>query len=106
MNFEYSDVKNLRWGNEAETEVLCDILFVDHPLLSKNQYVTFCAMESDVHGHGQELYKKALAGDFGKIGPYVIPEAPKPLVIDPVEKLKTFLSKNPDVAALLKGDSK
>lgn len=105
MELSYSEVKNLRWGNADKTEILCDISFSNHPMIPADQFVPFCAMNDDIHDHGKEIFDRCVKGDFGKIAKYVAPKV-ESVTVDPVEKLRSFLSKNPDVETLLFGDSK
>lgn len=60
------------WGNEAHTSIHCTATFkeIGKPL-------PFTAMASDPEAHGQDLWKRLNAGEFGSIGAYVAP-APKP----------------------------
>lgn len=48
-------------------------LEIDHPNLG---WIPFTARPDDVEALGQELYAKAIAGDFGLIAPYVAPVMP------------------------------
>ena len=38
-----------------------------------NEEMPFGAMATDVEAHGRDLHARALAGEFGAIGPYVAP---------------------------------
>lgn len=44
-----------------------------------DEEVTFCAMPTDVEGHGREIHAECIAGKYGLIADYVAPsELPKP----------------------------
>lgn len=57
----YSSVKDLRWSNTERTAILMTVNF-EH--LGE---VPFTAIANDSAEHGVELFKKAIAGEFGPI---------------------------------------
>ena len=63
---KYSEVKELRWADEARSMVLCTVTF--EGLLAP---VPFTASPGDVEAHGAEIFKRCTAGEFGSIGDYV-----------------------------------
>jgi hypothetical protein len=65
---KYSEVKDLRWADEARSTVLCTVTFDDLPAA-----VPFTASPGDVEAHGVEIFQRCTAGDFGPIGDYVPP---------------------------------
>ena len=75
MNFKYNDVKNCKWGDAEHTHIVCEVDF-DH---LDELYVSFSADPKDKYEHSKEIYKKALAGDFGTIAEY---EPPAPLTTE------------------------
>lgn len=68
----YTTVKNCRWANQEQTVIDCDVDFDD----LVEEFIPFSASPTDYHGHGQEIYTRALAGDFGVIAPYTPPPEP------------------------------
>lgn len=65
---------NSVWGDAAHTCILCTAEFVEvagaHP---------FAATASDPELHGQDLFKRLVAGEFGPIAPFVAPpSSPSP----------------------------
>jgi hypothetical protein len=66
MTMKYSEVKDLRWADEAKSMVLCTVTFEDLPVP-----VPFTASPGDVEAHGVEIFQRCTAGDFGAIGDYV-----------------------------------
>jgi hypothetical protein len=66
VTMKYSEVKDLRWADEAKSMVLCTVSFEDLPAP-----VPFTASPDDVEAHGVEIFQRCTAGDFGAIGDYV-----------------------------------
>ena len=64
------NAKNPVWASADQTMIDLEI---DHPNLG---WIPFTARPDDVEALGQELYAKAIAGDFGLIAPYVAPVMP------------------------------
>lgn len=60
----YTSVTNLVW-NPARTAVNCLVAF------EKIGVVPFAADPNDPEAHGQEIYARCIAGDFGPIADYV-----------------------------------
>lgn len=63
---QYSEVKDLRWADEAKSMVQCTVAFDGLPTP-----VPFTASPGDVEAHGVEIFQRCTAGDFGPIGDYV-----------------------------------
>lgn len=40
--------------------------------------IPFSARADDPHAHGRELFRRARAGEFGPVKPYVAPKTPDP----------------------------
>jgi hypothetical protein len=99
LNATVEDVTDIVWGDEDKTHFNCKVK------LSDGKVFPFNAHKDDTEPHGFALFKNISDGKFGKIGAFK-PVKPDAVVQDPVDKLKAFLAKNPDVAALLQGDSK
>ncbi|WP_288444770.1 tail fiber assembly protein [uncultured Serratia sp.] len=59
---EYKDVKNIRSANK-DFYIDCDVVF---PGISSSP-VPFTAKPDDTSGYGQEIYKRAIAGEFGDV---------------------------------------
>lgn len=68
----YSDVKNLKWADAENSVIDCEVDFDD----LVEEYIPFTASPTDFHGHGKEIYTRALAGDFGAIAAYESPPPP------------------------------
>ncbi|WP_277183302.1 hypothetical protein [Caballeronia sp. BR00000012568055] len=64
----YSEVTKAMYGNPEKSEIRCEILFegFDKP-------IAFNAMASDPMAHGQEIFKRLIAGEFGEIADYAPP---------------------------------
>lgn len=89
-------VRNPTYNDRGTIDVLVVFPWLD-------QEVPFTATPDDSEAHGRELYVRAISGEFGPVAPYVAPPVvdTPPVAVDPVEKLRAFLSANPDVAAIL-----
>lgn len=73
----YSNVHSPVWAN-ADHTVINMVVNFDH---LPEEEVLFGAVATDVEAHGRELFARAVAGDFGVIGPYVAPSVPVPASI-------------------------
>lgn len=62
----YSDVSIPVFSNAEQTSVDLTVKFSNH-----DKPVAFTASPYDTEEHGRELYARAVAGDFGKVLPYV-----------------------------------
>ena len=81
--------KNLKYSNQYGSTI--DLEY-EHPTYG---WIPFTASETDVEDTGRELYKKAIAGDFGKIKPYTEPKIPTEVLISIVKKQRdTLLSES------------
>lgn len=76
MEYTYSTVSVLGYCNPEHTAIALSVQF-DH----LEGPVLFIANGVDQELHGQELYSKALAGDFGVIAPFA-----QPVPVDPTEE--------------------
>ena len=65
----YSDVKNVKWANYANTKIDMEVNF-GH---LGEEYVGFLAVPDDSEPHGVELFNRAVAGDFGPVAAYTPP---------------------------------
>jgi hypothetical protein len=72
MDIKFNDVKNCKWGDAEHTHIVCEVNF-EH---LDEIYVPFSADSKDKYEHSKEIYKKALAGDFGIIAEYEPPAPP------------------------------
>jgi hypothetical protein len=61
------------YGDAAKTTVRLKATFAELP---NNPGIDFLAVPTDVEAHGKGILARALAGEFGAIGPYVAPVAP------------------------------
>lgn len=76
----YTTVENLHWVNPEHTTFDCEVFFEQ-----LNEKVPFACCNSDPLSHAQEIWNKAMNGEFGPIAEYVepvLPEAtePQPIV--------------------------
>lgn len=107
------EVLNLRWANAGHTILDADILFEE---LRSMGHIPFTTMDGADTAHGQEIWDKAIAGDYGIIAIYVLapeltPEEQRALM-PPISKrqLRLTLVRNGisiselDVAILAMGD--
>lgn len=65
----YTAVADLHYANAQKTVINANVTFEGLGVLP------FSCTANDVEAHGQELYARALAGDFGEIAPYAAPAA-------------------------------
>lgn len=65
----YTTVINPRWGNPEHTVINCEVNFDFLP----EEMVNFTASPTDVESYSQEIYARAIAGDFGPVSEYVSP---------------------------------
>jgi hypothetical protein len=72
MDIKFNNVKNCKWGDAEHTHIVCEVDF-DH---LDEIYVPFSVDPKDKYEHSKEIYKKALAGDFGTIAEYEPPALP------------------------------
>lgn len=98
LNVEVEGASDIRWGNEDKSSILCTLQ------LSDGTTMPFHAFGNDSEEHGVLLFKHLSEGVYGKVAKFK-PRKQETIVADPLEKLKNFLAANPDVAALLKGES-
>lgn len=54
------------WADEAHTAIVCTALFKE-----VGEALQFKAIASDVEPHGQDLFKRLIAGEFGPIAEYM-----------------------------------
>jgi hypothetical protein len=73
----YDQARNPVWSNANQTRI---DLEVDFSFIA-DEWVQFTASADDNTGYGPELFARAVAGDFGTIGPYVAPPLPVPASI-------------------------
>lgn len=71
MNITYTNARNPKWADSAQTTIDIEINF-DH--ISDEEYSLFTANPLDVEPHGVQIYNRAMAGDFGSIADYTPPE--------------------------------
>ena len=71
-------VENLQWADAAHTLLNADVLFEQ---LSSMGHVPFTTTDNADTKHGQEIWDKANAGDYGVIAEYV---EPPPVIPDRV----------------------
>ena len=73
MEIKYTSVTNPIWNYEHNA-INCMVVF-EH---LGTEPVEFHATPWDTMPHGVEIYNRCLAGDFGSVGDYVVPEWAKP----------------------------
>lgn len=66
-----TDVRNPRWGDEAQTIIIVEALI-------GGEWVQFVASENDIEPHGVAIFEAATGGEFGTIGDYQLPPADAP----------------------------
>lgn len=64
--FTYTKVENLKWVSNEQTAIDCEVYFDKIPGAT-----SFTVNPVDLSAHTQELWTRALAGDFGHILDYV-----------------------------------
>jgi hypothetical protein len=67
MTLEYTTVRNLIWADELHTRITCEVNFTHLP----EEFVNFTASPDDTETYSQEIFSRALAGEFGEIQEYV-----------------------------------
>jgi hypothetical protein len=65
----YTSVKNPIWANELQTHINCEVNFNNLP----EEFVNFTASPDDMETYSQEIFSRALAGEFGTIQEYIPP---------------------------------
>ena len=63
-------VTNLRWDNAEQTMLTADVLFEELQALGP---IPFSTQDGADTAHGQEIWDKAIAGDYGPIPAYAAP---------------------------------
>lgn len=66
----YSTVNNLIWCGEDKVAFNCDVTF------ESLGTVPFCCSVNDLVDHAQEIWQRAMAGEFGPIAEFVPPPPP------------------------------
>ena len=64
----FTNVHSLRFASADNKSITMRVKFTHLPM-----EVDFLAMPTDIEAHGQELYQRALAGEFGAIAAYEEP---------------------------------
>lgn len=93
----YTDVKDLAWGDEAQTLITTQTKFESH-----DDYLPFGAMATDVTAHGQQIFKECMEGKWGEIAPF------DETILPPAILYQRYLAKglsvkfegNPDVSSV------
>jgi hypothetical protein len=78
---KYTTINNIAWGDVEKKTILCNVNFKNLGV------VKFTASPLDTEAHGQEIYKRVVAGDFGPIAPYVA----LPTIIPTISPLQALL---------------
>lgn len=65
-----NSVINLQWANYDRTAIDMEVDFDE----LDEEYVQFTATPNDREDHGVELYNRAIAGDFGAIAEFPVPD--------------------------------
>lgn len=65
-----NSVRNLQWADYNRTVIDMEVDFDE----LDEEYVQFTATLNDREAHGVELYNRAIAGDFGVIADFPIPD--------------------------------
>lgn len=65
-----NDVRNPRWADYYKTIIDVEVDFDE----LDEDYVPFTAVENDVEDHGRYIYEQAIAGSYGTIADFIIPE--------------------------------
>lgn len=95
--YTVGSVANPKWANGENTAIDCDVSFLDNPNHSPEETVRFTAVASDPGWeHGEEIFQRALLGEFGPIEPY----EPPPLT---VEDYRAAIQAHVDAKASEKG---
>jgi hypothetical protein len=82
--YSFSEVANLSWADEAGARINCTVTFTDHPTLSGPQPFT-AALSDPGWGHSEEIFQRAVAGEFGPIAAYVAPAPAVPESVTPAQ---------------------
>lgn len=70
MKLRYTRVANPRFANAEGTAIDCEVVFKKHGKTP----MPFTAVPSDPGWeHGEEIYRRCLAGEFGPVAPFVPP---------------------------------
>lgn len=60
-----------RWANKAHTAIDMEVTFAE---LAHLGALPFTSSQMDTEAHGRDLFKRAKAGEFGTVAPWVDPE--------------------------------
>ena len=69
MSSLYTDIKNPRWADQAQSIINCEVQFAHIP----DEYVLFTASNTDTESHGIEIFQRVISGEFGTIQEYIPP---------------------------------
>lgn len=75
----FTNVHSLRFASADNKSITMRVKFTHLPM-----EVDFLAMPTDIEAHGQELYQRALAGEFGPVAEYIVP------TVDEMERKAMF----------------
>jgi len=64
-----NSARNPKWTNHAKSSIELEVDFDE----LDEDYVDFCAHPDDIVSWGPDLYKRAIAGEFGSIAEFVVP---------------------------------
>lgn len=78
MEIQITSVRDPVWANSENTLIDCFIRFTAYAA-----ELPFTASPDDVEEHGREVFRRCIAGEFGKIGPYVEPLVEEDKSTDP-----------------------
>lgn len=63
----YTSVRNPTWANKLHTHINCEVNFNNLP----EEFVNFTSSPDDMEKYSQEIFSRALSGEFGVIQEYV-----------------------------------
>lgn len=66
INLTYSAVRNPKWGDQANTIIVCEVNFDHEP----DEWVEFAAVASGDLPHAHDIFAECVAGDYGSIADF------------------------------------
>jgi hypothetical protein len=73
----FTTVENLRWSNDKHCMFDCDVFFV-----GIGEKVPYACVNGDPSDHAKEIWRRALAGEFGPIAE-ALPQPPEDVLTGP-----------------------
>lgn len=69
-DFSYSEVRNPKWADEAQTTIECEVNFTAFEF---EDFTPFAAVASGDYPHTHQIFAECVEGKWGPIAPFEMP---------------------------------